>query len=164
MCHFAPDLGRNIRVVLGSLVRLCMAYPPYHDGQSWMVEFVKVLKELPQHEAYEFAGVAFGDLDDLCPKMMLWPIEAIWEGIYTYFEDEVWMLSTSYRLRNLNSAMAHLPSSISIDCSGLSALYQLLSDGPEYPGLEEEPIEGPDESGVLIHSVAQWVMRPDECR
>ncbi|OJJ89599.1 uncharacterized protein ASPGLDRAFT_31278 [Aspergillus glaucus CBS 516.65] len=48
--------------------------------------------------------------------------------------------------------------------SGLSALHQLLPDSPEYLGLEEEPIEGPDKPGILIHSAAQWVMRPDECR
>lgn len=74
------------------------------------------------------------------------------------------MWSARYRLRNPNSAMARLTSSNLIDCSGLSALHQLLPDSPEYLGLEEEPIEGPDKPGILIHSAAQWVMRPDECR
>lgn len=90
--------------------------------------------------------------------------EASWESIYTCFEDEISVWSARYRLRNPNSAMARLTSSNLIDCSGLSALHQLLPDSPEYLGLEEEPIEGPDKPGILIHSAAQWVMRPDECR
>lgn len=163
MCHFAPDLRRDIRVVFGSLARLCTVYPPYHDGQSRMVEFVKVLKDMPRYEVYAFTGVSSAYFNDLCPKMALWLIEASWEGIYTYFEDGISVWSARYRLRNLNSAMAHLTSSNLIDCSSLSALHQLLPDSPEYPGLEEEPIEGPDKPGILIHSAAQWVMRPDEC-
>ncbi|ODM23488.1 hypothetical protein SI65_01077 [Aspergillus cristatus] len=146
MCHFAPDPRRDIRVVPGSLAHLFTAYPPYYDGQSRMVEFVKVLKELPRHE------------------MVLWPIDASWESIYTYFKDELSMWSARYRLRNLNSAMASLTSSNLIDCSGLSALRQLRSDSPEYPDLEEEPIEGSYEPEILILSAAQWVVWPDECR
>lgn len=56
-------------------------YPPYHDGQNRIIEFVKALKALPRHEVYAYTGNLSGDPDDPCPKMTLWPIEAGWEGI-----------------------------------------------------------------------------------
>lgn len=79
MCHFAPDPRRDTRVILGLLACLYTAYSQYHDGQGRMVEFVKVPKDLPRHKAYSFTGISSEDLNDLYPKMALWPIEASWE-------------------------------------------------------------------------------------
>ncbi|OJJ86310.1 uncharacterized protein ASPGLDRAFT_72654 [Aspergillus glaucus CBS 516.65] len=152
MYTIMPHPRIYIGPMFSSISRLCSAFPPYHEGQTRIVEFLLALRSLPRHEI--FKDLPPEDPNEPYPTLTLWPFEErSWEECYPPF-----------RWRNFNSAMARLASSNLCDCDFLSSLDDILPSSSEYPDLKKRPIDGPNKIGNYLVGAAQWIMWPDEGR
>ena len=92
MYDLVPNPRSAIQTIFLSLARLCSAFPPYHPGQTRIVEFLEALRELPRHEVY--TGCPCEEPDEPYPTVLLWPLGGDWEGVAELFEYEITCMYT----------------------------------------------------------------------
>ncbi|PYI11783.1 hypothetical protein BO78DRAFT_425671 [Aspergillus sclerotiicarbonarius CBS 121057] len=157
-----PHPRRWIEPLFHAIARLCSSFPPYHPGQTRIIDCLKALKALPRHDLY--SGLPPEDPNEPYRTVTLWPIEGNWEAVAEIFDYEHVYVLAPYRWRNFNSFIARLTCSNLINCGFLSSLREILPSDREYPDLAKRPIDGPNKLGNYMLGAAQWIMWPDECR
>lgn len=82
----APNPSGSIEMVFQSIARLCSAFPPYHPGQDRIIQFLEVLRAMPEHQVPD--GVPAEDPDDHDHMVSLWPFGDNWMALAEVFRME----------------------------------------------------------------------------
>jgi hypothetical protein len=67
-----PNASGCIESVFRTLAKLCSSFPPYHDGQDRIVQFLEVLQAVPKHQVHD--RVHSEDSEDSDHLITLWPL------------------------------------------------------------------------------------------
>ncbi|OJJ85929.1 uncharacterized protein ASPGLDRAFT_122491 [Aspergillus glaucus CBS 516.65] len=168
----APNPSGNIELVFPWIATLCSAFPPHHEKQDKIIQFLEALRDMPKHDVYE--GVPPENSDEPYNTTTLWPFGGNWMALAEVFRIETYEFSYPYsnietpgsetqlRWRNFQSAIARLTSSGLINCSVLCALADILPSSQSYPDLEKRKVGGPNRVGGDVIAGAQWVLWPGQ--
>jgi Protein of unknown function (DUF3632) len=86
MRAIAPNPSGCIELAFQSITKLCSAFPPYHPGQDRILQFIKALRALPEHQVP--AGVPAENSDDSDQMLTLWPFGGNWMALAEVFRME----------------------------------------------------------------------------
>ncbi|OTA55961.1 hypothetical protein K449DRAFT_375931 [Hypoxylon sp. EC38] len=165
-----PNASGYVELFFQSFPNLCSVFPPYHAGQTRMIQFLEALMAMPEHQAPD--SFADGVLSDV-RMIPLWSdsgyrTEAFRIGAdairYPGSEVESPGSDSEARWRNYQSAMARITMTGFSDCGFISALRDILPDGKKYPSLRIRMTSKPEKIGGHILGAAQWVIWHDEAR
>lgn len=88
--RIAPFPRSHIYLLFSFIVQLCTAFPTYHPGQTYIVEFLFALQSLPRHEVY--TGLPPKDPSKPYQIMTLWPLEedeGDWQMFSCHFQGAI---------------------------------------------------------------------------
>lgn len=68
----APDASRHVEMMIGTVAKICSAYPPGHTAQSLLIEFFQALKALPLHDVPHTGYKDDSDKPVFDAKLTLW--------------------------------------------------------------------------------------------
>lgn len=86
MRAIAPNPSGNIELVFPWIATLCSAFPPHHEKQDKIIQFLEALRDMPKHEVYE--GVPPEDPDEPYGTTTLWPFGGSWIALPELFRVE----------------------------------------------------------------------------
>ncbi|KAI0128086.1 hypothetical protein F4776DRAFT_629171 [Hypoxylon sp. NC0597] len=165
-----PNASGYVELFFQSFPNLCSVFPPYHAGQTRIIQFLEALMAMPEHQAPDY--FVDGNLSNV-HMISLWSdsgyrTEAFRVGAdairYPGSEVETPGSESEARWRNYQSAMARITMTGFSDCGFTSALRDILPDGKKYPSLRVRMTSKPEKIGGHILGAAQWVIWPDEVR
>ncbi|KAI0438912.1 hypothetical protein F4803DRAFT_554544 [Xylaria telfairii] len=175
MRMLTPNASGYIEDAFTTLAKLLPAFPPAHEGQDRIVQFLLELRALPRHDAPD--SIADAEAREV-RYIKLWPFGGNWQATAELYRwqaadvlsnrSEMQKLHTETRARwcNLQSAMARLTSESLIDCSFLCSLDDIMPQNCGYPSADGKARETGDMNRLSADAVAgaQWVLRTEEGR
>lgn len=88
MRAIAPNPSGNIELVFPWIARLCSAFPPNHEKQDRIIQFLEALRDMPEHEVLE--GVPPEDPNEPYDTTRLWPFGEHWMALTEVFRIEAY--------------------------------------------------------------------------
>ncbi|KAI1444156.1 hypothetical protein F5Y02DRAFT_181498 [Annulohypoxylon stygium] len=166
-----PNASGYVERFFQSFPNLCSVFPPHHDGQTRIIQFLEALLAIPSHEVPDC--FVEGDSPKDVNKITLWSergysTEYIRIGAdairYPGSGIETSGSESEIRWRNYQSAIARITLTGFSECGFTSALRDILPSGKKYPSLSVRVASKPDTIGGHILAAAQWLIWPDEAR
>ncbi|KAK8099472.1 uncharacterized protein PG998_012713 [Apiospora kogelbergensis] len=134
----APNASGLVEHFFRGFPRLCAIFPPYHPGQTRVVQFLRALLRMASHDAPD----SFPNADGLIivSTMPLWPYGALHPDTFRIYGAELTGVAmraeletpgseASTRWRNYQSTLARITISGFSDCSFLCGLRDILPKG-----------------------------------
>ena len=84
----APNPSGNIELVFPWIATLCSAFPPHHEKQDRIIQFLEALRDMPRHDVYE--GVPPENSDEPYNTTTLWPFGGNWMALAEVFRIETY--------------------------------------------------------------------------
>ncbi|KAI1383068.1 uncharacterized protein F4822DRAFT_422080 [Hypoxylon trugodes] len=166
-----PNASGFVDHFFQSFPNLCPVFPPYHAGQTRVIEFLQALMAMPEHKAPDYF-LDGGSLDDV-QMISLWSDKGYLPEWFRIGADairhpgsgvETPGSESEARWRNYQSVMARIAVIGFSDCGFTSALRDILPDGKNYPSIRVRMTSKPEKIGGHVQGAAQWVMRSEEAR
>ncbi|KAI0116928.1 hypothetical protein F4814DRAFT_267215 [Daldinia grandis] len=150
---------------------LCSVFPPYHSGQTRIVQFLEALVAMPEHQAPDY----FLDDDALkdVQMMSLWSDKGCSTEELRIGADAIRYPGSGIdtpgseaeaRWRNYQSTLARIAMTGFSDCGFNSALRDIMPYGKKCPSFNVRMTSKPEQIGGHIQGAAQWIIWPDELR
>ncbi|KAK6839465.1 hypothetical protein PG987_005331 [Apiospora arundinis] len=168
-----PNASGLVERFFQGFPRLCAIFPPHHPGQTRVIEFLKALLAMPQHNAPD----SFPDADDLSnvTMMTLWPRGVIEPDTFRIYDAELTSVGEraelempgsegSARWRNYQAALARITMSGFTDCSFLCGLRDILPQGSGGKKAAKCPTPKvvcgtrPADIGNRLRAAVQWLV------
>ncbi|KAI1476698.1 hypothetical protein F4774DRAFT_427879 [Daldinia eschscholtzii] len=149
---------------------VCSVFPPYHEGQTRIIEFLEALMAMPEHEAPDYF------LDDSrkdVQMMTLWSDKGYSTEELRIRADAIQHPGSGVdtpgsepetRWRNYQSALARIATTGFSDCGFISALRDIMPHSKKYPTFNVRVTSRPEHIGGHIQGAAQWIIWPNELR
>jgi hypothetical protein len=67
-----PNASRHVEMMVGTVAKICSAYPPGHTAQNALIEFFQALKALPRHDVPNLSYEDDSDEPTFDIKLTLW--------------------------------------------------------------------------------------------
>ncbi|KAI1465668.1 uncharacterized protein F4812DRAFT_437022 [Daldinia caldariorum] len=166
----APDAGGYVNRFFQHFPNVCSVFPPYHAGQTRIIQFLEALVAIPEHKAPDYF------LDDARKEvhmMTLWLDKGYSTEDLRIRADairhpgsgvDVPGSEAEARWRNYQSALARIATTGFSDCGFNSALRDIMPHGKKYPTFKVRVTSKPEDIGGHIQGAAQWIIWPDELR
>ncbi|KAI1141962.1 hypothetical protein F5Y05DRAFT_369279 [Hypoxylon sp. FL0543] len=165
-----PNASGYVETFFQSFPSLCSVFPPYHAGQTRIIQFVEALMAMPEHQAPDY--LVNGSLSDV-HMISLWADSGYRTEQFRIGADAIRYpgsdlekpgTESEARWRNYQSTMARITMTGFSDCGFISALRDILPEGKKYPSLKVRTTSKPEKIGGHILGAAQWLIWPDEVR
>ncbi|KAI1086499.1 hypothetical protein F5B19DRAFT_139129 [Rostrohypoxylon terebratum] len=166
-----PNASGYVERFFQSFPSLCSVFPPHHDGQTRIIQFLEALLAIPSHDVPD-CFVEGGSPKDV-KKITLWSdrgysTEYIRIGAdairYPGSGIETPGSEPEIRWRNYQSAIARITLTGFSECGFTSALRDILPSGKKDPSFSVRVTSKPDTIGGHVLAAAQWLIWPDEAR
>ncbi|KAI0548486.1 hypothetical protein F4679DRAFT_550637 [Xylaria curta] len=175
MRMLTPNASGYIEDTFTTIAKILPAFPPGHEGQDRILQFLLELRALPRHDAPD--SIADAETREV-RYIKLWPFGGNWLATAELYRwqvadilsnrSDMQKLQSEARTHwcNLQSAMARLTSQNLIDCSFLCALDDIMPQNCGYPSADGKAREIGDMNRLSADAVAgaQWVLRAEEGR
>ena len=86
----APNPSGNIELVFPWIATLCSAFPPHHEKEDRIIQFLEALRDMPKHDVYE--GVPPENSDEPYNTTTLWPFGGNWMALAEVFRIETYSM------------------------------------------------------------------------
>lgn len=70
-----PNPSRHVEMMVGTVAKICSAYPPSHTAQNSLIEFFQALKALPRHNVPNLSYKFDTDEPTFDVKLTLWSFD-----------------------------------------------------------------------------------------
>ncbi|KAI1208482.1 uncharacterized protein F4807DRAFT_153122 [Annulohypoxylon truncatum] len=166
-----PNASGYVERFFQSFPNLCSVFPPHHDGQTRIVQFLEALLAIPNHEVPDYF-VEGGNPKDV-HTITLWSDRGYSTEYLRIGADAIRYPGSGIenpgsesetRWRNYQSAIARITLTGFAECGFASALRDILPSGKKYPSFNVQVASKPDTIGGHILAAAQWLIWPDEAR
>ncbi|KAF2667164.1 hypothetical protein BT63DRAFT_458128 [Microthyrium microscopicum] len=179
----APNPSGAISETFRTLTHLMSAFPPFHEGQNRIIDFMTALRDLRGHTLLDGVTSASGDEDaygnvvEQDNLIQLWEFGGNWQGLcelfvrqkqeysYPFSDIERPGSETAVRWRNWQSALARITTLGLLDCGFLSALDDILPPSRDYPDMQQRKIGGPNRlAGSYVYKMCKKTETVNEPR
>lgn len=88
MRAIAPNPSGSIELVFPWIATVCSAFPPHHEKQDRIIQFLESLRDMPRHDVYE--GTPPEDPNGPYTTTTLWPFGGNWMALAEVFRIEAY--------------------------------------------------------------------------